>query len=172
LSSPQTFADLRARFAPREKSVTLVAGGDLLAEHDAAAQELATAMAQTRISLADGGSVQGLAERLADLETRIAASTVTIRVRGLSRNAFRRLLDAHPSEDAAPFDKVTFPPSLIAACAVDPPMTEVDANGLGEVLTDGQYDELFAAAWAACRDVDDVPFSVLASAVTRGSGER
>jgi hypothetical protein len=171
LSSPKTVADLLAGFSPREKVVTLLTGGNLLAEHESLSAQLAAAMAQTRTSLADGSSMQGLAEQIAELEERIGASAVTFRLRGLGRNEFRRLLESHPS-DGDPFDKDSFPPALITACAVDPPLTAADTQALGSVLTDGQYDELFAAAWAACREVDDVPFSALASAVTRGSGER
>ena len=146
--------------------VTLLGGGDLLGEHEAAAAELATAMAQTRTSLADGAGVQELAERVERLEAQIAATRVTIILRGLTQNRFRALVGAHPA-DGEPFDRDTFPAALIAACVVDPPMTPQEALELGTILTDGQFDQLFSAAWAACRDTDDVPFSVLASAVTR-----
>jgi hypothetical protein len=161
-----TLNDLRAKFIAREKSVTLVSDGALLAEHEALAAQLAAAMAQTRTSLADGGGVHELAEQVTALEARIAASTVTIRLRGLGRNAFRRLLAEHES-DGEPFDKDTFPVALIAACSLDPVLTGTEAADLGDVLTDGQWDEVFSAAWDACREVDGVPFSVLASAATR-----
>jgi hypothetical protein len=165
-----TLNDLRAKMTPREKSVTLVADGALLAEHEALAEQLATAMAQTRTSLADGSDVHDLAARLTALEEQLATSTVTIRLRGIGRNAFRRLLAEHEA-DGQPFNKDTFPVALVAACAIDPVMTEADALSLGDILTDGQWDDVFSAAWDACREVDGVPFSALASAVTRGSGE-
>jgi hypothetical protein len=161
-----TLNDLRAKFTVREKTVTLVADGALLAEHESLAEQLATAMAQTRTSLADGGDVHSLAERVTALEEQLAASTVTIRLRGIGRNAFRRLLTEHEA-DGQPFDKDTFPVALISACALDPKMTEAEARELGDILTDGQFDDVFEAAWEACREVDGVPFSALASAVTR-----
>lgn len=164
------FADLVAKVEPREKVVPIITGGDLLAEHDDFSQQLATAMAQTRTSLADGAPIHALGERLAELEAEIAASTVFVRLRGIGHNAFRRLLAEHPT-DGGPFDPETFPPALIAACSVDPKMTPAEALALGDVLTDGQFEALFDAATEACREVPDgVPFSVLASAV-RSSGE-
>lgn len=146
--------------------VILLGGGDLLGEHEAAAAELATAMAQTRTSLADGSGIQALARKVEDLEALIAATKVAIRVRGLPQNLFRALVSEHPA-DGEPFDRDTFPAALIAACVVDPPMTQQQAMELGTILTDGQFDQVFSAAWAACRDTDDVPFSALASAMTR-----
>jgi hypothetical protein len=155
-----TLNELRAKFTAREKSVTLVTAGDLLAEHEALSAQLATAMSQTL------PGVRELAEQVTALESQIAASTVTIKVRGIGRNQFRRLMAEHKS-DGDPFDPDTFPPALVAACSLDPVMTVTDAVDLGDVLTFGQWDELFGAAWEACREVDGVPFSVLASAATR-----
>jgi hypothetical protein len=161
-----TLNELRAKFAAREKSVTLVTDGAALADHEALTAQLATAMAQTRTTLDDGTTVGELGERITALEATLAASTVTIRLRGIGRNQFRRLL-AEYAEDGEPFNKDTFPVALIAACSLDPVLTVADAESLGDVLTDGQWDDVFAAAWDACREVDGVPFSVLASAVTR-----
>ena len=166
---PQKFADIRAAFVAREKRVDLVTDGALLAEHEALAEELATAMQQTRTSLADGSSVRDLAQRVEALESQLAESRVSFRLRGLGRNAFQRLLAEHrpADDDARVFNPDTFPQALIAACSLDPVMTVEDVAELGDVLTDGQFDELFDAAWNACREVDGVPFSPLASAVTR-----
>ena len=85
---------------------------------------------------------------------------------GIGRNAFRRLLSEHEA-DGELFDRDTFPGALIAACSLDPVLTVAEVTELGDLLTDGQWDELFSASWDACREVDDVPFSALASAVTR-----
>lgn len=159
------FADLVGSVKRREKVVTIITSGDLLAEHDAAADELAKAMQQTRTSLAAGGSTQELAQRVSDLEAQIAEATVSLRLRALGRNEFRRLIEAHPSEDG-PFDVESFPPALIAACAVDPELSEAQAHALGDLLSDGQWEALFDAAWSVCREVPDgVPFNVLASSM-------
>jgi hypothetical protein len=161
-----TLNELRAKFHAREKSITFVTAGDLLAEHEALSAQLADAMRKQRTTLDDGTTVKQCAERLTTLESDLAASTVTVKVRGIGRNAFRRLMAEHAS-DGEPFNPDTFPPALVAACSLDPVMTPTEAADLGDVLTFGQWDELFGAAWDACREVDGVPFSVLASAVTR-----
>jgi hypothetical protein len=155
-----TLHELRAKFTARHKTVTFVTAGDLLDQHETLTAQLSTAMSQTL------PGIRELGERITALEAQIAESTVMITVRGIGRNAFRRLLDEHKS-DGEPFDRETFPPALIAACSLDPVMTVDEVNGLGDVLTFAQWDELFGAAWEACREVDGVPFSVLASAVTR-----
>lgn len=159
------FADLVAGVKPPEKVVTVLARGDLLAEHEAASEELAAAMKQTRTSLADGGSTRALAQRVADLEGQLAETAVAVRLRAVGRNEFRRLLDDHPAE-GAPFDVESFPAALVAACAVDPVMTVPQAHALADLLSDGQWEALFDAAWTVCREVPDgVPFSVLASSM-------
>lgn len=162
----QRFVDVRAAFVAREKVVTLITDGGLLAEHERMAGELAEANRQTRTSLADGAELRDLAAQVAALESQIADSRVVFRLRGLGRNKFRHLLAEHPSpDDNGPFDRDTFPVALIAACSLDPVMSETDVNDLADVISDGQFDELFSAAWDACREVDGVPFSVPASMI-------
>jgi hypothetical protein len=157
------FADVRAAFVAREKAVTLVADGGLLAEHEAAVAQLSRALGAARTSLADGSAVHELAEQVTNLEARIAASSVTFRFRGLGRTKFRALLAEHPGDDDAAFDRDTFPPALVAACSLDPVMSAADVRDLADAITDGQFDALFGACWDACREVDGVPFSVPAS---------
>lgn len=162
-----TLGELRERIAPRERAVTLATGGGLLAEHDELLAEFEAATAAQATSLAGDPRVRDLAAALADLEARIAEQTVTIRVRAIGRNAFNRLLDAHPDPEGGPFNRDTFPPALVAACAVDPTLTDAEAVELADLLTDGQWDQVFDAAWTVCREVDEVPFTALASTLTR-----
>jgi len=165
----QSVADIRAKFKAREKVVVIVADGGLLAEHERLSAELEQAVArgEQHASLAGNPSARDLAEQVRELEAAITAATVTFRVRGVGRNKFRRLLDEHPAPDGSGdvFDADTFPVALVAACSLNPPMTEAEVRDLADVLSDGQWGELFDAAFAACREVDEVPFSVLASAV-------
>lgn len=162
----QTLAEIRARFIAREKSVVLVMDGGLLAEHDRLVQMLEVALATARTSLADDRGAPTLAAKIEGLEERIAEESVTIKLRGIGRNRFRQLMAAHPAPEGqkgGAFDLDTFPVALVAACSLDPVMTEADARGLGDLLTDGQWDQVFDAAWSACREADGVPFSALAS---------
>jgi hypothetical protein len=56
------FSDLKAAHKPREKRVTLVLDGALLAEHEALSEQLADAMGR-RTSLGDPGTTE-IAERV------------------------------------------------------------------------------------------------------------
>jgi len=51
---------------------------------------------------------------------------------------------------------------LLSACIREP--DDVDMDWLMANLSLGQIDELFGAAFSACREVDRVPFNPLASA--------
>jgi hypothetical protein len=155
------FADLKAAHKPREKRVTLVLDGALLAEHEALSEQLADAMAR-RTSLGDPASA-GLAERVAEVEAGIAASTCEFVLVGVGRNAYRQIQAAHTdAEDTLNMDG--YIPALLKACIVEPADTDVD--WLMDNLTLGQVDELFGAAFAACREADRVPFNPLASPPT------
>lgn len=160
--------EIRAKFVAREKAVDLITDGGLLAEHERLTAELERATSMPADSLAGSATARELAEQVRALEERIAEATVTFRVRGLGRNQFRRLLAEHKGEGDDVFDPDTFPVALIAACSLDPVMTEEQAASLADVLTDGQWQELYDAAFGACREVDGVPFSLLASAVAPG----
>jgi len=162
-----SLADIRAKFVAREKSVTLVMDGGLLAEHEQLTSSLEKALQKARNSLADDGGVRALGEQIQAVEARLADATVTFKVRGIGRNQFRRLLADNPGKDGSGWDKEEFPVELIAACSLDPVMTREEVIGLGDILSDGQWEELFDAAFAACREVDGIPFNVAASVVTQ-----
>jgi len=141
-----------------------VADGALLGEHEAAAARLASLLAGG--AKADAPEVVDLAARVGELEAALDGSRVTFRFRGVGRNAFKRLVAGHTSEDGGSFDPTTFPPALVAACSLDPRMTVAEVQQLADDLTDGQFDVLFGAAWDACQAADDsVPFSVPASMI-------
>lgn len=156
------FADLKGAYRPREKRVTLVLDGALLAEHEALSEQLAEAMGR-RTSLGDP-ELGALAQRVAEVEAAIAASSCEFVVRGIGRNAYRQLQAAHTKDDET-LDMDGYIPALLKACIVEPDDTDVD--WLMANLSLGQVDELFGAAFAACREVDGVPFNPLASAATR-----
>ena len=158
MSSPQTFADLLAAIRPRERSVRVLVDGQLLAQRE----ELAA-----RVLASDGGNslagdpeLPALLKDLADLDERIADAVVTFRMRAIGRNSYRRLVAEHPSSDEDRlWDVDTFPPALVAACAVEPVIRQQDVALLVEVLSPGQFDELFSAAFRACNEADSIPFT-------------
>lgn len=155
------FADLKAAHKPREKRVTLVLDGELLAEHEALSEQLADSLGR-RTSLGDPGPTV-LAERIAEVEAALAASTCEFVVVGVGRNAYRQIQAAHTSEDDT-LDMDGYIPALLKACITSP--EDVDVGWLMENLTLGQVDELFGAAFSACREADRVPFNQSASAQT------
>lgn len=161
------FADLQARFKPREKVVMVAMAGDLLAEHETLSEELDAALAATRTSLADGTSTQQLAERITELEALIEASRVPIRFRGVGRNRYKRLEQAHPDPDGGSWNLETFPAALIAAAAVDPVMTPEQVGDLADMITEGEFARLFQGAFSSCNDANDVPFNGRASLVNQ-----
>lgn len=159
----RSFADFKAAHKPREKRVTLVLDGALLAEHEALSAQLSEALAH-RTSLGDPAP-SALAERIAEVEAGIAASQCEFVLVGLGRNAYRQVQAAHTDADDN-LDMDGYIPALLAACITSP--EDVDVGWLMEHLTLGQTDELFGAAFAACRENDGVPFNMVASAQTHG----
>lgn len=161
----QSLADIRERFIAREKSVVLVMDGGLLAEHERLTEMLEAALATARTSLADDRGAPAIAAQIQGIEDRIAEQSITVRLRGIGRNRFRQLMRAHPPEegDKGAFNLETFPVALVAACSLDPVLTVDEAEELSDLITDGQWDRVFDAAWSACVEADGVPFNALAS---------
>lgn len=158
-----SFAQVKAAHRPREKRVVLVLDGALLAEHEALSAHLADALAARRTSLGDPGPIE-IARQVADVESRIAEATCEFVVVGIGRNAYRQLQLAHTTDDSLDMD--TYIPALLSACIREP--DDVDVPWLMEHLSIGQIDELFGAAFNACREADRVPFNQLASAQIHG----
>ena len=158
------FADLKSGYRPREKRVTLVLDGALLAEHEALSEQLADALAARRTSLGDSGPT-ALAEQVEQVEAALAASTCEFVLVGIGRNAYRQLQAAHTDLDTDSIRMDDYIPALLRATIRQP--EDVDVDWLMDNLSLGQIDELFGAAFAACREVDRVPFNPLASAQTR-----
>ncbi len=159
------FADVLAAVRPQERTVRLVLDGAAVAERADLVAQIAAANAAAD-SIAGPPELPELAAQLADVDERLAAAAVAFRMRALSRNAYRNLVAAHPADETA-WDLQAFPPALVAACSADPVMTVPEVEQLLDVIGEGQFDRLFAAAYGACTEVDGVPFSVAASP-TRG----
>lgn len=167
-------AEILKKAKAPERVVELCLNADLAAEHDELNRRLQELQRSTALSMADTGKTAELAQQIRDLEERMQASVVTFRMRGMS--AYKRLewLEAHPPREGKQeaFNVVTGMSALIAACCVDPQMTEDDAQHLIEVLGTGQTDKLFAAAWEATNGDGAVPFSLAASVTLRSSEKK
>lgn len=170
--------DVLGRLKRPEKTVPICLAGDLQAEFEDLERDLKVARDQP----AEAGTLAGganplatnLARQIMELRERMREHTRVFRFRGLPRAEFKALADEHPpSEDAAKdgadVNWDTFPVALVAACAVDPQMSEAEAGQLADALTQAQWDSLASAAWGVNKRDVDVPFSYAASAVLQSS---
>lgn len=87
----------------------------------------------------------GILQRMRELQDEMQASTVTITFEALTSTDYGLLRDKHPATQddrnaGLGFNGETFPPALIAACAI-----EVDENGdkVGQLFTEDQAHELY-----------------------------
>lgn len=154
-----------------EKDVPLCLRGDLLAEWDAASAALAEAQRQAQVedSLDAGGPVPGLMERVEAIREQMAQSSVTFRLRAVSRRRWTALYAEHPPRDGdktdalTGFNRDTFYDALTYECIVEPKITPQQWERLADNLSSAQFDTLAEAAWTVNRRDVDVPFSLAAS---------
>jgi len=172
------FEDILARAKARETSVDICLAGDLLAEHERLSDELDRAVreheSRASRSLGDTNPTVGLAEQVRALEEQITEATVSFRFRAVPRSKYRELEAQHPGrpDKAEAWNPETFAPALIAACSLDPRMSEADVSRLMDTLNAGQAEQLFNAAWTCCNEAPRVPFNAAASALTRSTAGR
>lgn len=123
-----------------------------------------------------GEDSSGVAEQIRDLEEEMAAATVNLHLRALRSRAWSDLTAKHPPrkdhERDRAFNTDTFGPAMLAACSVDPTMSEDQAGQLIDSITQGQWDELTTVLWNLNTGGADVPKSRLASAILQGSTKR
>jgi hypothetical protein len=170
----EDFAALLEATRPPERTVWVCLRGDLQADHDELQVQLADANKEAVTSLGGGSVLREIAEKVHAVEEEMAAARRPFRFRALDPDAWVALGKAHPPRegtDEEEFNTDTYPAALVAACCVAPVMTAEQVKALFGKLSDGQREVLFSGAWSANKGRADVPFSVLASALTRGSGE-
>lgn len=149
-----------------ERTVTVCLLPDLYAEWQQAADELQDARERPRGSLDDAGPV-ALAQRVADLESRMRDASVVFRVRGLPPARVRALQSETDDDEALAL-------AVLRESLVDPELDDDDWERLfGDdgVLTMGEVGRLAEASNAVNFRATSVPSSRLASAVLRSSAE-
>lgn len=91
-----------------------------------------------------------------ELQREVEEATVEFVIRGLSRQAYRALEAKHPDADGgAGWNLDTFPEALVRACVTDPVIEPGDP--FFDILTPGQVEALFEAAFRACNEVTELP---------------
>lgn len=135
-----------------------------------------------------------VADEMARVEAEMRAGTVEFRLRALPRRrtpgmpkatlVWQELVEKHPPrKDAAGkvdqrdaytgVNMQSLADDLVRASIVEPELTDEQWGQLDAKLSDGQFQQLFAAAWQLNRTEVDVPFSRAASMMRRlDSGSR
>jgi len=160
-----------------ETRVPFCLDGDLKAAHEAAEAEF---NAERDRALADGrlnSPAKGLAQKVADVEAEMKASTVDFLMRGLKRSAWTDLVAAHAPREGNALDKSygfnveALMGEAIPACIVGvensvgeslpfDPAKEWDA--LADDMTDSQYEDFVMAVLRVNKGRNEVPFSLSA----------
>ncbi|WP_263165395.1 hypothetical protein [Streptomyces sp. SCSIO ZS0520] len=165
-------ADVLKRARPREQTVQVCMRGDLSGEAERLTEELARVSEEWEPSdLAEEHPARAIAAQIKAVREEARQAEVSFRLRYIGDRAYSDLLAAHPSKDEnEAFNSDTFPRALIAACCVDPKMTEEQAGELFEVISQGEIKRLFDGAWEVHNGSGMVPFSLAASALLAGLG--
>lgn len=94
------------------------------------------------------------------------AHELTLKLKAVGSQAYDDLLAAHPptaeqKREGNTYNADTFAPALIAACCVEPAMSEKDAVTLwtSSEWSRGEVTELFVACVEVCSKGLDVPFT-------------
>jgi hypothetical protein len=118
-----------------------------------------------------------LEARLAEVTSQVEEATSEFEFQAISRSELDSLKAAFPpSEDqweryrtqvranpllqAPDFDPEAVAPALLAACCVDPALSESDAQLLWDSLSDGEAATLFEAAWSVNVEASTRPLSL------------
>lgn len=149
-TKPMTFDHLKSLKKPRRKTVEIYASDEALRD----VQILQDRLEDEK----DAGMVANLEQELAAAQEALEASTLRITFEAVGRKRYEELIAAHPAtkkqhEESnaeagqdAPYNVDTFPAALIAASAIDPVMTEEQANELWDEWNSGELTEMFFAA--------------------------
>lgn len=165
-------------------SVALVTDLELLNEYDRAVEELEKLQKNARADRMTGNpELRKAGKAVQDLEKQMDESTVLVKLRALKRTRWAELEEKHPARDDNDLDKQygvnvdTFFEDVLPECIVE--VTEKPTGKkisfdpdtewapLSEEMSDGQYARFLTATLALNRGAADVPFSRIASVVTR-----
>lgn len=187
---PLTWDEIRAARKPRTDSVWIPIDGEIL-DQIAALEKIVAVAERDDEREHRTPEAPGLRRRLEELRTTAEAAAVQFTFVELTRRQFRSLVEAcPPTTPNLRWDVESFAPLLMAACAIAPELGERDA--LVEKLNPGVtaddlrphagpaieiWDEwsqaacdlLYGTAYHLNTEATTVPFSVIATASTRGS---
>lgn len=159
-----------------ERTFPLCLRADLRAEWEQAERQHREAERKVVDSLAGtNAEVRKAAKEAERLRAEMARHTIDLTLRAIPTRRFSDLMAKHPprkEKNEAGFNTETFGVALLAACAVNPAMTEEQAGQLVDSITQGQWDDLANALWDLNKGSVDVPFSHAVSATLHHTRQR
>lgn len=168
-----TTADILAKKKRNRRSATVLLDPELKDEIDKLAADIGEAEKRARrtgASLADN-PVGAMKEGLATLYENAKAHSATFTFQDIGRHEFVELLKAHrPTEetiryyeeegqDRPEFEPDTFVPALLHLASYEPKITEAEADEIYTTWSEGDIENMFMAAYMACRERTSIPFS-------------
>lgn len=159
-----TFADIKAAAKLPEKSVEVCLRGDLQAEYEGLERDLKRAKAASVGTLAGSNEdAKAIEELMAGLREQMRESTYVFTLRALPKKKWSDLHAQHGPRDEDRSNRLDyhgddFPLAAVQACCIDPVMSVKEVEELcDEVLTQGQWDSLFIAAFLLNKGDVEVP---------------
>ncbi len=157
--------DIINEIKPAMSQASICLRGDLLVQYDDLTAQLEQYDGWEPESLSDADPRRPLREALKALRDEMQAATVKFTFKTIGDKAASDLLSKHPSpkdeegNEKYAWNPQTYPAALVAACAVDPSMSEAEAGELFDQLNLAQRNDLFGAALRANQREVDIPFS-------------
>lgn len=159
----QSFDEIRRLKKPNEVSVEMILNPELTRSIDELERrkelEARRDAKENRAPLAPGiqKEIDKLREEAEDEKT-------TFAFRDIGRRKFDALVEAFPptaaqKKDQFQWDPDKFCPALLAASAIDPKMSDIDAQEIYDEWGRGDVEALFNAALQACLEQASVPFT-------------
>ncbi|WP_326565074.1 hypothetical protein VSH64_24850 [Amycolatopsis rhabdoformis] len=175
---PQDIDELVAAATRPEATVSLCLRADLREQWEILNNDLINMQAASQ-TLGASKEQKDLAQKIHALQDEMAASTIQVRMRAMTKPAWRSMMFSHaprendPKDLALGYNRETLPDAIVAESIIEPERTAREWQNVFEVLTSRQYDDLVDTAWALNRKDTSTPvFSLAASLVMPASGEK
>lgn len=153
-----TYAEVMELAKPREAKVRVYLDGQLAAEVDQLAADLAALKDKPGMSLADGAERARIQAELDEYVALLRESEAEFRFRALSRKDFSDLKAQHPPRDEnEDWNPETFGPALVAACAIAPVMSVPEVEALYDRINEHGRAVLWSGAWRANQAAISIP---------------
>lgn len=165
-------------------NVELVTNLDLLADHEAATNELERAQkTESPDRLNSSASVRAAAKRVEHIENEMESSIIVFKLRALARKRWVELVDAHPAREDDDMDQrfgfnadelfnEALPESIVAVTTKSGDTVDwspEDWEEISEEISDAQYAEFVGAVFRLNQRESEIPFSRTASILNRTS---